>query len=284
MNGLFAHVGVDGVLAADGHKAGAQSPVQNLAFVQPPAGGVQDARHGGVACAGGIDHPVEAAAAPVDAAARPLVIDAVRAETHKDPAYACGKHAGAGLFQILLGGNGHVRQNLHLQPVGFDGVEPAQNGHQLAGPGGAHRVYTQGRGAVGCQIIQRAGGKVTVAHHQFGPVQKLHLAGHKALVHLGENAHVAHGHQHIAGGVHDGDVGGGGMPRPGEHAVGAHAQCLAAGAQHLTVGIVAHCSYNRQASPRRVRLSRILRITPPMDRCSRPGLESRMIRGAKLWP
>ena len=34
------------------------------------------------------------------------------------------------------------------------------------------------------------------------------------------------------------------MPRPGEHAVGAHAQCLAAGAQHLAVGIVAHCSYN----------------------------------------
>ena len=34
------------------------------------------------------------------------------------------------------------------------------------------------------------------------------------------------------------------MPRPGEHTLGAHAQSLAAGAQHLAVGVVAHCGHD----------------------------------------
>ena len=92
----------------------------------------------------------------------------------------------------------------------------------------------------GGQIFQRVGGQVAVAHHHRRGVQKVHPLGHEVRVDGREHAHVAHGHQHVALRVHDGDIAGGGVALAHQQPPGAHAQLSAGIQQHAAVDVVAH--------------------------------------------
>ena len=135
--------------------------------------------------------------------------DAVGTQRDKDPVKTGVQQRLRCFSEAGIVSDGHPGEELGLDAVGLEGVEPAQHRLHLHRLGGGYRVGKQGRGAVVRQILNALGGQVGVQYHRLAGVQQgqplgEHLGGH-VLVDL----HIADGQGHVALFVGDEEVGGG---------------------------------------------------------------------------
>ena len=136
-------------------------------------------------------------------------------------------------------GDGHAGEQLRLDPVGLEGVEPAQHRLELCRLGGGHRVGEDGHLAVLRQIRDALLGDVGVDDdHLAAGEQPLPLGeqvGRQAAV----DVHVADRQPHIALLVVDEEVGGGAPLRDHRGLGDVDAKLPAAGGDLLGVQVVA---------------------------------------------
>ena len=136
-------------------------------------------------------------------------------------------------------GDLHAGEQLRLDAVGLQGMEPAQHRLQLHGLGGGHRVGKQGGGAVIRQPLNALGGDVGVQYHRLTGVQQRlplgeHLGGHMLV-----DLHIADGQRHVALFIGDEEISGGAALGDDGGLGDVDAQLSAAGGDFLGIDIVA---------------------------------------------
>ena len=162
----------------------------------------------------------------------------VPAQGEEHPAQARVQQLVRRPVQAGLIGDPHPGQQLRLQAVGLQGVEPAQHRAQLLRLGGGHRVgKDRGLHVLG-QPLDGLGGDVGVHHHQLGVLQQLGPGGQKGRGDMAVDLHVGQGQLHLAPLAGDEEVGGGALPRHLQRPADVDAQLPAGGGDALGVGVV----------------------------------------------
>ena len=147
------------------------------------------------------------------------------------------QHVGAA-GQAFVAGDGHAGEQLGLDAVGLEGVEPAQDRLDLDGLGGGHWVHEHGGLAVRRDPGQGRLGDVGVADDQPGVVQKRLLAGQELGGQVVVDLHVGHGQLHIPLFVGEEEVGGGGSAGHLQAVGQVNAQLDAGGGDFLSIYVV----------------------------------------------
>ena len=217
-DGGLGHGGVYGELARDGERAGAESEVEALLGAEAAHAAVDESGHEGVARAVGVGHELDGVQGAQQAAALGVgVVAALFAQAHGDAPRPAREQGLAGALDALGAVRLHVREDAELDAVGLQAEEAAREGAHFARVAGANGVEEDGRvsgladdGGDGLR------GQAGVADHGRRAAQPLAQGAHELGRHVGEDAHVRHGDEHVALLVEDGDVAARSLARDGQ--------------------------------------------------------------------
>ena len=150
-----------------------------------------------------------------------------------------GQQGVRGGAQAGLIGDGHAGEQLRLDAVGLEGVEPAQHRLQLHRLGGGDRVGKDRHRAVLCQIGDALRGNIGVDHQHLAAGQQLLPLREQLGCQMAVDVHVTDRQQHVALLVVDEEISGG-VPLRDHRGLGdVDAQFPAAGGDLLGVQVVA---------------------------------------------
>ena len=145
-----------------------------------------------------------------------------------------------GALQAGPVGNGHPGEQLRLQPVGLDGMEPAQGTPEFARLGGGDRVGEDGHGHMFAQPGNGLLRNVGVHHHQLGVVEHAQPAGQIVRGDMAEDFHIVEGQRHFSVRVGDEQVGGTGSAGHLQGVGDVDAQLAAGGGHRVGEVVIPH--------------------------------------------